>query len=59
MMTQEGSDTDMGDELEHNPLDVINYIRARIDGRQGELLPLQPWIKGFKGTYKEGKRRDE
>ncbi|GMH52944.1 hypothetical protein TrRE_jg6314 [Triparma retinervis] len=39
----------------HNPLDVIGYIRARIEGRHGSLPPLRPWVKGFKGTYEEGK----
>jgi len=38
----------------HNPKDVIDYIRARIKGKEGEILPLMPWVKGFKGTFFEG-----
>jgi DNA topoisomerase-2 len=33
----------------HNPKDVLNYIRAKLDGKQQQLPPLRPWVRNFKG----------
>ena len=33
----------------HDPLDVLKYIRAKLD-RKKRLPPIQPWVKGFDGN---------
>ena len=32
----------------HNPRDVLDYIRAKLDSKQ-DLPSLQPWVRNFKG----------
>lgn len=34
---------------QHNPRDVLNYIRAKLDGKK-KLPDIQPWVKDFGGT---------
>ena len=33
----------------HDPRDVLNYIRAKLDG-SAFLPPIRPWVRGFTGT---------
>ncbi|KAL7541609.1 hypothetical protein ACHAXR_013350, partial [Thalassiosira sp. AJA248-18] len=34
---------------QHNPRDVLNYIRAKLDKKK-KLPPIQPWVRDFKGN---------
>lgn len=34
----------------HDPLDVLSYVRAKLDGEA--LPPIRPWVRGFKGEIK-------
>lgn len=34
---------------QHSPVDVLNYIRAKLDGKK-KLPAINPWVKGFEGT---------
>lgn len=34
---------------QHNPLDVLEYVRAKLDGVD-ELPEIRPWVRGFSGT---------
>lgn len=36
----------------HNPRDVLNYIRAKLDGLD-ETSPIRPYARGFSGTIEE------
>lgn len=36
----------------YNPLDLVAYTRALLDGREG--VPLVPWYRGFKGKIVAG-----
>ena len=33
---------------QHDPLDVLNYIRAKLDEKK-RLPTIKPWVKDFKG----------
>lgn len=33
----------------HNPLDVLEYIRAKLDG-SSDLPEIRPWVRGFNGS---------
>ena len=35
----------------HNPLDVLEYIRAKLDGSD-DLPEIRPWVRGFSGSLK-------
>lgn len=35
----------------HNPLDVLEYIRAKLDGAT-DLPEIRPWVRGFSGSLK-------
>lgn len=34
---------------QHNPRDVLNYIRAKLDGKKRRLPAINPWVKDFEG----------
>jgi len=34
---------------QHNPLDVLKYIRAKLEGKK-RLPSIRPWVKGFDGN---------
>jgi DNA topoisomerase-2 len=34
---------------QHDPLDVLKYIRAKLDGKK-RLPSIRPWVKGFNGN---------
>ena len=34
---------------QHNPRDVLNYIRAKLEGKK-KLPPIEPWVKDFEGA---------
>ena len=34
---------------QHNPRDVLDYIRAKLDGKR-KLPAIRPWVKDFKGN---------
>lgn len=35
----------------HNPWDVLQHVRARLDGHDEDSMPsIQPWVRGFKGS---------
>lgn len=34
---------------QHNPLDVLAYVRAKLDGSK-DLPEIRPWVRGFGGT---------
>jgi DNA topoisomerase-2 len=36
----------------HNPIDVLNYIRAKLDGAE-EMPPIRPFARGFKGKIED------
>ena len=44
--------------LQHNPKDVIQYIKAKLDGSK-KLPKLKPWFKGFIGSIYESKEKGE
>jgi DNA topoisomerase-2 len=41
----------------HNPLDIVNWLKCRINGK--ELPELVPWFRGFSGTVTVIDRRKE
>lgn len=34
----------------YNPLDLVEWIKTWLDGKEKTLSPLKPWYRGFKGT---------
>jgi DNA topoisomerase-2 len=34
----------------HKPLDVLNYIRSKLDGRNRKVEKIRPWARGFTGS---------
>jgi DNA topoisomerase II len=34
----------------YNPVDLVEWIRMWLNGKEKELAPLKPWFRGFKGT---------
>eukprot|EP00584_Thalassiosira_punctigera_P002177 CAMPEP_0172533106 /NCGR_PEP_ID=MMETSP1067-20121228/5916_1 /TAXON_ID=265564 ORGANISM="Thalassiosira punctigera, Strain Tpunct2005C2" /NCGR_SAMPLE_ID=MMETSP1067 /ASSEMBLY_ACC=CAM_ASM_000444 /LENGTH=628 /DNA_ID=CAMNT_0013317697 /DNA_START=11 /DNA_END=1894 /DNA_ORIENTATION=- len=41
---------------QHNPRDVLNYVRAKLDGKK-KLPSIQPWVKDFEGNISVDAKR--
>eukprot|EP00986_Skeletonema_menzelii_P002405 scaffold650_cov140-Skeletonema_menzelii.AAC.4 len=42
---------------QHDPLDVLKYIRAKLEGKK-RLPSIRPWVKGFNGNINVDAERD-
>jgi len=42
---------------QHDPLDVLKYIRAKLEGKK-RLPSIRPWVKGFDGNINIDAERD-